>query len=580
MPLRRALLIGNGAFDDPRLAPMMAPREDVRDLEAALRRDDLAGFDTTVLPEDADLGTVNSEIATLFHNREPEDTLVLYYSGHGVKDDHGDLFLALKTTDCDIPQARSINTDYVKACMRKSRSERVILILDCCFGGAFYHADDFAAKDAGLGREIDARTFEVSGRGRHVMAATTANLQAYAREAADGQYSVYTRRLVEGLVSGDAASGAKELTVAQWHDYARRRVIAEETGARMIPEIFTYGQANLAPLTIARNPLWAPGIEAELEAALWGADQYAARGAVDDLEERLRGAGDGAMAVAARRALEARLRDEATLTVLLSRRIEAALSATSPAAAQPSRRVDGKGAAPAAPEAAPVGRRVDMGRRARAPSPASLAPLSTFRDEIAGVPTPLMVVIPAGSFRMGSPEGEDGRYDDEGPQHDVSVGAFALSRDAVTFAEYDAFCDATGRERPSDAGWGRGSRPVINVSWEDAQAYLSWLNGQVSGSPYRLPSEAEWEYACRARDDDAIFLWRDGVDGAGELRRELRLRVRLAGPVSEADGSCGVARGVECVGPASHARECLGVGRGSLARRLFRRAARRQRVAH
>lgn len=131
-------------------------------------------------------------------------------------------------------------------------------------------------------------------------------------------------------------------------------------------------------------------------------------------------------------------------------------------------------------------------------SPSRLPPFATFRDEIPTAPTPLMVVLPAGEFLMGSPESEDGRSSDEGPQRIVRVGAFALGRDAVTFEEYDAFCAATGRESPDDNGWGRGRRPVTNVSWHDARAYLAWLNEQVPGAPYRLPSEAEWEYACRA----------------------------------------------------------------------------------
>ncbi len=113
---------------------------------------------------------------------------------------------------------------------------------------------------------------------------------------------------------------------------------------------------------------------------------------------------------------------------------------------------------------------------------------------------PEMVVVPPGSFVMGSPASEEGRLDLEGPQRTVTIArAFAVGRFEVTFAEWDA-CVADGGcngYRPSDEGWGRGNRPVINVSWNDAQAYVQWLSNRT-GKRYRLLSEAEWEYVARA----------------------------------------------------------------------------------
>ncbi len=108
---------------------------------------------------------------------------------------------------------------------------------------------------------------------------------------------------------------------------------------------------------------------------------------------------------------------------------------------------------------------------------------------------PEMVWIPAGSFRMGDLQG--GGEKDEQPVHKVSIKRFASSRYEITFSDYDKFATATRRKKPSDEGWGRGIRPVINVNWEDARAYCKWLSRQT-GYKYRLPTEAEWEYAARA----------------------------------------------------------------------------------
>jgi len=98
-----------------------------------------------------------------------------------------------------------------------------------------------------------------------------------------------------------------------------------------------------------------------------------------------------------------------------------------------------------------------------------------------------MVWVPAGTFLMGDPKSA----------HTVAVKAFKLGAYEVTFDQYDTFATATGRTLPNDQGWGRGQLPVINVSWDDAQAFATWLKAQ-SGVNYRLPTEAEWEYAARA----------------------------------------------------------------------------------
>jgi formylglycine-generating enzyme required for sulfatase activity len=162
---------------------------------------------------------------------------------------------------------------------------------------------------------------------------------------------------------------------------------------------------------------------------------------------------------------------------------------------------------------------------APAPAEAGLPPGRVFRD---CPDCPWLVVVPAGRFLMGSPEDEPGRFEDEGPRHAVDIPyPFALSHAPVTRDQYAAFVRATGRPTADacavmrDEGWTsmpgadwrdpgfeqRGDHPVVCVDWHDAVAYAAWLTART-GRHYRLPTEAEFEYAARA-GRDATFPWGD-----------------------------------------------------------------------
>ncbi len=125
---------------------------------------------------------------------------------------------------------------------------------------------------------------------------------------------------------------------------------------------------------------------------------------------------------------------------------------------------------------------------------------------------PRMVVVPDGRFIMGSPGTEEDRLDGEGPRRVVSIESFAVGVYEVTFEEWDACAWGGGCSGaiPEDEGWGRADRPVINVSWEDAQAYVAWLS-EATGQEYRLLSEAEWEYVARAGTQTARY-WGESDD--------------------------------------------------------------------
>ena len=124
---------------------------------------------------------------------------------------------------------------------------------------------------------------------------------------------------------------------------------------------------------------------------------------------------------------------------------------------------------------------------------------------------PEMVSIPGGPFRMGDLQSESYQRSSHGQAHTVTIKPFKLGKHEVTFAQWDA-CVADGGcngYSPNDEGWGRGNRPVINVSWDDAQLYIDWLNARTGGG-YRLPSEAEWEYTARA-GSTTEYSWGDDI---------------------------------------------------------------------
>ena len=172
----------------------------------------------------------------------------------------------------------------------------------------------------------------------------------------------------------------------------------------------------------------------------------------------------------------------------------------------------------------------------------------TFSDALrSGGQGPEMVVVPAGSFMMGCVSGR-GCYDDEQPVHQVTIEQpFAVGVYEVTFAEYDRFAAETGRVQPDDEfGYGRGRRPVINVSWEEAVAYARWLSEQT-GQQYRLLSEAEWEYVTRAGTATAYHWGNDAHSffgfktGAGEANYDT-CGSPLIGPETVPVGSLGANR--------------------------------------
>lgn len=250
MPHKRALLVGNASFKDKSLRALMAPVDDVHEFRAVLERQDIAGFDVEVCM-DVDLAEVHDAIVKLYDDNHPDDVVLFYYSGHGLRDSHGDRYLALTSTSSATPAARSIDCSFLLKMMNRSVSKRQVVILDCCHAGAFVpDRSELISINTELSSVITQRDFEPIGRGRYVLAATTSELSAFERNGV----SVYTSSLIDGIKNGAAASDKREISIRDLHEYCVKKI--KDVRASMKPQMWVDPRIEFELLMIARNPVF------------------------------------------------------------------------------------------------------------------------------------------------------------------------------------------------------------------------------------------------------------------------------------------------------------------------------------
>ena len=244
-----ALIIGNNEYQDANLAKLVTPQEDVNDLAEVLRASDIGGFDhVTTLINESD-ANVRLSIEDFFTDKKPDDLLVMYFSGHGVRDEEGKLYLAVNNTRPNRLLATAVPAEFITSLMDRSRSRRQVLILDCCHSGAFAQgAKAVTGESAGTGP-----AFEGSGYGRVVLTATDATQYAWEGDKVIGQAenSVFTHHLIEGLKTGAAdADGSGRITIDEIYDYVYGQVVT--TSSKQTPGKWSYKQQG--EIVIAQNP--------------------------------------------------------------------------------------------------------------------------------------------------------------------------------------------------------------------------------------------------------------------------------------------------------------------------------------
>jgi len=245
--MKYALIIGNNKYDDQKLAQLKTPAADSQALAKILDDKTIGSFDEVTPLINQTEGRVRRAISSFLTNKKPDDLVLLYFSGHGVLDDRGRLYLALKDTQFDLLKATSIPSSFVADEMDSCRSKRQILILDCCHSGAF------ARGTKGEQKAITETTFEGSGFGRVVLTASDSTQYALEGDQVikQSELSLFTHFLLEGLKTGEAdVNNDGLIALDEWYDYTYGRVISETP--KQVPHKWSYNQQG--DLIIAKNP--------------------------------------------------------------------------------------------------------------------------------------------------------------------------------------------------------------------------------------------------------------------------------------------------------------------------------------
>jgi uncharacterized caspase-like protein len=303
-----ALIIGNTEYTDPGLAQLSAPGKDAEDFARVLNDPEIGAFDKVNILLNQSSSAVSEAMDEFFDQKKPDDLLVLYFSGHGVRDELGALYLAVKNTIRTRLRSTAIKSDYIREAMDQSRSKRQVLILDCCNSGAFAQGTK-AATGVSIGI---ASAFE-SGYGRIILTASDSTQFAWEGDKVIGETdnSLFTHYLVKGLDGEADLDGDGRITVDELYDYAYEKV--RLATPKQTPSKFSskqQGEIVLRQSTRIENIKPQP-LPDELIGEIEDTRPYVREAAVQKLEKILKGKNIG-LARSALEALEKIATDENT----------------------------------------------------------------------------------------------------------------------------------------------------------------------------------------------------------------------------------------------------------------------------
>ncbi|MEH1951575.1 MAG: SUMF1/EgtB/PvdO family nonheme iron enzyme [Nostoc sp.] len=528
-----ALLIGVSEYE-PGLNSLPAAVKDVEAMQRVLVNPEMGGFaeaDITVL-KNPQRQEIEDAIYHLFSSRQKDDLLLFYFSGHGIKDDRGKLYLstrATKTQNGKLVTPSAVAASVLHDNINDSRSQRQVVILDCCFSGAI--AQGMSVKDAGIINVQD----QLGGKGRAILTSSTSTQYSFEQEGSE--LSIYTRYLVEGIETGAADKDTDGwISIDELHEYASTKV--QEAAPAMTPKFYPVEEGH--KILLAKSPKDDPKLKyrKEVENRInRGKFTIPARRMLNSLRLQLKLTSEVADAIEAEvkqpyQEYQHKLEEyEATLVEAIA--AETTLSETTfndlrdyqqylglrdEDVASIQERIIGQQKPTVAIESKPV--------------PSEKNPLNQFEFEVVTVNTkgkPInrsqqraeffsenlgngvvleMVAIPGGKFLMGSPENEPERSYSESPQHTVTVQPFFMGKFPVTQSQWTivaALKKVNIDLNPEPSNFKGANRPVEQVSWDHAIEFCARLSNKTVKT-YRLPSEAEWEYACRARTTTPFYF--------------------------------------------------------------------------
>lgn len=454
------IVIGTNEYSDSKIPNLRFAEKDAKEIKDLLLNPYICGFDEVV-------GSINKtrtqtfcEIDQLLKKAEQKDLLLIYFSGHGEPDPQHDLCLLFNNTRLDSLLPTSLNYSMVRKCIDASYCKTVVVILDCCYSGA-----------AGIkGNNLKEILASSSGSGTVILSSSSEF--DIAKEDEKLEHGVFTHYLIEGLKSGAVlGDGNGDIALVDLYTYAHEKTIAR---CSQTPYLKVEGEGKIIigknPLKVKENEFilkknkLVKKIRKDLPANVYDVSMivlinaYEKPDELTENDEEIRSSLEdllaGRMSVKTYiHTVQCYLESENTeKSYVLEKYREQEIS-------------------------------------------------KTFISPSTGME---FVLIPAGKFMMGSPSSEWGRCDNEGPAHEVTIkNPFYLGKYPVTQKQWEKVMGSNPSRYNGD------NLPVEQVSWDDVQEFIKKLSEMERTDKYHLPSEAEWEYSCRAGTTTRYFFGDD-----------------------------------------------------------------------